>query len=74
MRNVSYFMRNVQKGEQIINMTQNKEFLIYLHDSNCQQNSQVFFILDPSSKSLSMIAFFFIRNQNGNIFFGTPCI
>ena len=55
--NLSFFMCNSRKSEQMFNTPQKREFSIYSHDSNCKQNSQVLFILCPSFKSLSMIDF-----------------
>ena len=53
----SYFMCNFRKSDKIINTPQKSEFLIYLHDSKCTQNSQVLFILCSSFKALSIIDF-----------------
>ena len=64
-------MCNVQKSEHIINAPQNKEFLIYLNDLNCQQNSQVFFIKGPSYKVLSMIDSVPLKNEKTPVV-GTP--
>ena len=74
IRKISYFMCNVQKSEHIFNMPQNKEFLIYLHDLNCQQNSQVFLILGPSFKALSMTASVLFRITMVPIFWGHPVL
>ena len=66
-------MRNVQKSEHIFKTPQNKEFLIYLHDLNCQQNS-LFFILGRNFKALSMIASVLFRIKMVTIFWGHPVV
>ena len=62
------FMRNVKKSEHLFKTPQKKEFLIYLHNLNCQQNSQVFFIWGPSFKALSMIASVPQKNKKDTFF------